>query len=138
MRNNLRDRRENGGSRPATTDELAASYELGELAAALEITLPIASARNNALAALNFLDQQPPDLGAVREALGCLVGDLGRAGDTVDRIREHIKNAPPRNERPDLNAAIDEVIALARNAITENGVSAGWTADATEIVGTLR
>jgi hypothetical protein len=78
------------------------------------MTLPIASARNNALAALNFLDHQPPDLAVVRKALGCLVGDLDRAGDTIDRIREHMKNAPPRNERFDLNAAIDEVIALAR------------------------
>jgi PAS domain S-box-containing protein len=61
---------------------------MGELAASLahEITQPIASARNNARAALNFLDQRPPDLGEVREALGCVVGDADRAGDIVDRI----------------------------------------------------
>ncbi len=55
---------------------------LGEMAASLahEITQPIAAARNNARAALNFLDQQPPDLGEVREALGCVVGDADRAG----------------------------------------------------------
>ena len=37
---------------------------MGELAASLshEITQPIASARNNARAAQNFLDMQPPDL----------------------------------------------------------------------------
>src|ERR1700686_3546287 len=63
---------------------------MGELAASLahEITQPIASARNNARAALNFLDQQPSDLGEVREALGCVVGDADRAGNIVDRIRE--------------------------------------------------
>jgi PAS domain S-box-containing protein len=98
---------------------------MGELAASLvhEITQPIASARNNARAALNFLDQQPSDLGEVREALGCVVGDADRAGNIIDRIREHIKKAPPRKERFDLNAAINEVIVLARSAITENGVS---------------
>jgi len=98
---------------------------MGELAASLahEITQPIASARNNARAALNFLDQRLPDLGEVSEALGCVVGDADRAGDIVDRIREHIKKAPPRKERFDLNAAINEVIVLARSAITENGVS---------------
>ena len=98
---------------------------MGELAASLahEITQPIASARNNARAALNFLDQRPPDLGEVSEALGCVVGDADRAGHIVDRIREHIKKAPPRKERFDLNAAINEVIVLARSAITENGVS---------------
>ena len=38
-------------------------------------------------------------------------------------LGEHIKKAPPRTERFDLNGAINEVIVLARSAITENGVS---------------
>jgi signal transduction histidine kinase len=38
-------------------------------------------------------------------------------------IREHIKKAPPRNDRFDLNKAITEVIGLARSAIADNGVS---------------
>src|SRR6202035_2733812 len=40
---------------------------MGELAAELshEITQPIASARNNARAAQNFLDQRPPNLGEI-------------------------------------------------------------------------
>jgi PAS domain S-box-containing protein len=98
---------------------------MGELAASLshEITQPIASARNNARAAQNFLDRQPPDLSEVREALSCVVGDTDRAGDIVDRIREHIKNTPPRKEHFDLNEAIDEVLLLARSTITENEVS---------------
>src|SRR5262245_31951570 len=56
---------------------------MGELAASLahEITQPIASARNNARAALNFLDKQPPDLSEIREALGGVVNDADRAGD---------------------------------------------------------
>src|SRR5262249_7581143 len=50
---------------------------MGELAASLshEITQPIASARNNARAAQNFLGMRPPDMGEVREALACVVGD---------------------------------------------------------------
>ena len=58
---------------------------MGELAAELshEITQPIASARNNARAAQNFLDMQPPDLSEVREALSCVVGDTDRAGDMI-------------------------------------------------------
>ncbi|HEY1942940.1 MAG TPA: AAA family ATPase [Roseiarcus sp.] len=98
---------------------------MGELAASLahEITQPIASARNNARAALNFLDRRPPELGEVREALGCIVGDADRAGDIIDRIRDHIKKAPPRKHRFDLNEAINEVIVLARSAIAKNGVS---------------
>jgi PAS domain S-box-containing protein len=98
---------------------------MGELAASLshEITQPIASARNNARAAQNFLDIRPPDLSEVREALACVVGDVDRAGNIIDRIREHMKKAPPRKERFDLNSAINEVIVLARSAIIQNGVS---------------
>ena len=98
---------------------------MGELAASLahEITQPIATARNNARAALNFLDKQPSDLGEVREALGCVVGDADRAGVIVDRMRDHIRKAPPRKIRFNLNEAINEVIVLARSAIAENGVS---------------
>jgi PAS domain S-box-containing protein len=97
---------------------------MGELAASLshEITQPIASARNNARAAQNFLDMQPPDLSEVREALSCVVGDTDRAGDIVDRIRDHIKKTPPRKEHFDLNEAINEVIELGRSAIIKNGV----------------
>src|SRR5215831_7852504 len=98
---------------------------MGELAASLahEITQPIASARNNARAASNFLNNDPPDLGEVREALDCVLGDADRAGDIVGRIREQIKKAPPRKDHFDLNAAINEVIVLARGAIIRNGVS---------------
>jgi PAS domain S-box-containing protein len=98
---------------------------MGELAASLahEITQPIATARNNARAALNFLDKQPAELGEVREALDCVIGDADRAGVIIDRMRDHIKKAPPRKHRFDLNEAINEVIVLARSAIAENGVS---------------
>jgi PAS domain S-box-containing protein len=98
---------------------------MGELAASLthEITQPIASARNNVHAARNFLNMQPPNLGEVREALDCVVGDTDRAGNIVDRVRDQMKKAPPRKARFDLNEAIDEVIALARTAITKNEVS---------------
>jgi PAS domain S-box-containing protein len=98
---------------------------IGEQAASLvhEITQPIATARNNARAAVNFLDRQPPELGEVREALDCIVADTDRAREIIDRIRDHIRKAPPRKARFDLNDAIDEVIVLGRSAITENGIS---------------
>jgi C4-dicarboxylate-specific signal transduction histidine kinase len=98
---------------------------MGEQAASLahEVKQPIAAARNNACAALNFLDRQPPDLDEVREALGCVVSDADRAGNIIDRIRDHIRKAPPRKHRFDLNEAINEVIVLAQGAITKNRVS---------------
>jgi signal transduction histidine kinase len=66
---------------------------------------------------------QPPDLSEIRDALGCIVGDADRADDIIDRIRDHVKKAPPRKHRFDLNKAIDEVIGLARSAIATNRVS---------------
>jgi PAS domain S-box-containing protein len=98
---------------------------LGQLTASIahEVNQPIGSARNNARAALNFLDRSHPDLGEVREALGCIVADADRAGGIIDRIRDQIKKVPPRSDRFDLNRAIEEVIGLAQSMITENGVS---------------
>jgi C4-dicarboxylate-specific signal transduction histidine kinase len=98
---------------------------MGELAASLahEITQPIATARNNARAAMHFLDRNPPDLREIREALACIVDDADRAGEIVDRIRDHIKKAPPRKFPFGLNNAIHEVIGLAQSAISTNRVS---------------
>ena len=73
---------------------------MGQLTALIahEIKQPIATARNNARAALNFLGMHPPDLSEVKEALDCIVGDADRAGDIIDRIESFIKKAPPRKE----------------------------------------
>ena len=98
---------------------------MGELAASLahEILHPIATARNNARAAMRFLDMSPPNMAEVREALACIVRDADRGKDIVDRIRHHIKKAPPRNDRFDMNEAIEEVIEMVRAAIDKNRVS---------------
>jgi PAS domain S-box-containing protein len=98
---------------------------LGQLTASIahEVNQPIGSARNNARAALNFLDRSHPDLDEVREALGCIVADADRAGGIIDRIRDQIKKVPPRSDPFDLNRAIEEVIGLAQSMMTENGVS---------------
>src|SRR5215469_14044399 len=99
---------------------------MGELTASLahEILHPIATARNNARAAIRFLDMSPPNMAEVREALACIVRDADRGKDIVDRIRDHVKKTPPRNNRFDLNEAINEVIEMVRTAIDKSRVSA--------------
>jgi signal transduction histidine kinase len=72
---------------------------------------------------MRFLEMNPPNLGEVREALGCVVRDADRARDIVGRMRDHIKKAPPRKECFDLNAAINEVLVLAQSVIHRNEVS---------------
>jgi C4-dicarboxylate-specific signal transduction histidine kinase len=90
---------------------------MGEFAASLshEILHPIATARNNARAGMRFLEMDPPNLGEAREALGCVVRDADRARDIVGRMRDHMRKAPPRKERFDLNAALSEVLVLAQS-----------------------
>jgi signal transduction histidine kinase/ligand-binding sensor domain-containing protein len=99
---------------------------LGELSASLahEVKQPIAAARNNARAALNFLHRQPPDLSEVGEAAACVVDNVDRAAEIIDRIREQAKKSSLRKQPCDVNAAINEVIGLARGSIKQNGVSA--------------
>ncbi|MCC8937096.1 PAS domain-containing protein [Bradyrhizobium sp. Arg68] len=98
---------------------------MGEFAASLshEILHPIATARNNARAGMRFLEMNPPNLREAMEAFGCVVRDADRASDIVGRMRDHMKKAPPRKERLDLNAALSEVLVLAQSVIQKNGVS---------------
>jgi PAS domain S-box-containing protein len=98
---------------------------MGELTASIahEVNQPIAATVTNAQAALRWLGAEPPNLDEIRQTLGRIVRDGSRAGDIIDRICDHIKKAPPRKHRFDLNEAINEVIVLARSAIAENGVS---------------
>ena len=103
-------------SRLATMGQLAASI-------AHEVNQPIGAVRNNAHAALRFLDGEPPDLAEVREALECVVSETYRAGDILGGIRDQIKKAPPRKERVDLSEAIEEVIALVRGELSKHNVS---------------
>ena len=98
---------------------------MGQLTASIahEIKQPIAAGRNNAAAALRFLDKSPPDVAELREALTCIVNDADRAGDVVDRIGSLVKKAPPRKEVVDLNAAIREVTALTQSDAVKTGVT---------------
>jgi len=98
---------------------------MGQLTSSIahEVAQPIAGARNNARAALNFLARRPPDLGEAREALDGIVANADRAGDILDRIRDHINKAPPKVGRFDMNEAVRDAILLNRGEAVKNGVS---------------
>ena len=75
---------------------------IGQLSASIthEVNQPLASARNNLTAALNFLNRTPPDLVEVREALACAVKDNDRAGNVVGRHScAHAESADPDGQR---------------------------------------
>jgi signal transduction histidine kinase len=97
---------------------------MGQLAASIahEVNQPIGAARNNAHAALRFLALEAPDLSEVGEALESVVNETYRAGDIISHIRDQVKKVPPRLAGVDLNAAIEEVIALVRGELSKNRV----------------
>ena len=45
-----------------------------------------------------------------RKALESVMTNIDRSGGIIARIRAHIKKAPPRNDRLDINAVIREVV----------------------------
>ena len=98
---------------------------VGELSASIahEVNQPIAAARNNVIAALNFLDGNPPDLQEVREALAAAVKDADRVSAIVGRMRALMQKASPRSDRVDMNEALQEVIELTRGEALKNRVS---------------
>jgi C4-dicarboxylate-specific signal transduction histidine kinase len=98
---------------------------MGQLTASIahEMKQPITATITNAQAALRFLGGRSPDLEEVRETLACIVKDGHRAGNVIGRIRDHIKKAPPQEDRLDINEAIREVIDLTRSEAVKNDVS---------------
>jgi signal transduction histidine kinase len=98
---------------------------IGQLTASIthEVNQPLAAARNNLTAALNFLDRTPPDLVEVKEALACAVKDNDRASTVVGRIRALMQKAPTRTDSVDLNEAVREVLELTHGEALEHRVS---------------
>ncbi|MEH2513537.1 PAS domain S-box-containing protein [Nitrobacteraceae bacterium AZCC 1564] len=98
---------------------------LGELTASIahEVNQPITGVVTNAAAALRWLGAEPPNLDEVREMLGRIVKDGGRAGDVIHRIRALIKKAPPRMAPLDINETVRDVVALTRSELLKHNVS---------------
>ena len=98
---------------------------MGQLSASIahEISQPLGAALSYANAASHWLDAQPPNLEEVRRGLGFIVESGVRASEVIDRIRALVKKTPPRKDRLEINEAILQVIALARNEMAKNGIS---------------
>jgi signal transduction histidine kinase len=103
-------------NRIATMEQLSSSI-------AHEVIQPIATARNNAWAGMRFLEMSPPNLGAAKEAFDHVVAEVDRAGDIIHRIKDHVKKAPPKMDRFDVNEAIRDAIMLTRCEAVKIGAS---------------
>ena len=98
---------------------------MGQLTASIahEVSQPVAATVTNARAALRWLNGQAPVLEEARQALAGIVNDGNRAAQVIDRVRAHMKKAPPRRDDLEINGAIREVVELTRGEAVKNGVS---------------
>jgi PAS domain S-box-containing protein len=98
---------------------------MGHLSASIahEINQPLGAVLSYANAASHWLDAQPPNLEEVRRGLGFIVESGVRADEVINRIRALVKKAPSRKDRLEINEAILEVMALAKNEIANNHIS---------------
>jgi PAS domain S-box-containing protein len=98
---------------------------MGQVAASIahEVSQPIMAMLLNAEAALSWLDQQPPDVAAVRRTLESILTDANRAGEVINWIRALIKKTPAPKESIDINTAIEDVLTITRSELFKHGIS---------------
>src|SRR4029450_11396650 len=96
---------------------------LGELTASIahEINQPLGAMVNSANACVRWLTAH--NLERAQQSAVRIVADGQRAADTITRIRALAQNAPAHKDWLDLNATIQDVLALARSEVHRHGVT---------------
>ncbi|MEN5242883.1 trifunctional serine/threonine-protein kinase/ATP-binding protein/sensor histidine kinase [Pseudomonas atacamensis] len=98
---------------------------MGQLAASIahEVSQPIAAALMNGHAALRWLNAHPPEIAEATQVLVRLVADANRAADVLDRLRAHIRKAPPQKTTVDINALIREMVEFTNGEANKGDVT---------------
>ena len=98
---------------------------MGEMAASIahEVNQPLSGVVINANASLRWLAAEPADLGEAREAIARIIRDGKRASEVTARVRALSKKGVSEKKRLDLNAAIQEVVSLARGEVNRARVT---------------
>ncbi|MBH5370054.1 PAS domain-containing sensor histidine kinase [Bradyrhizobium glycinis] len=98
---------------------------MGQVTASVthESSQPITAVLCNAEAALNWLGTQSPNFEKAQQALVSIVAEAKRGGEIISWIRSLIKKAPAPKESVDVNAAILDVITIARSELLKHDVS---------------
>jgi len=97
---------------------------LGTLTASIahELTQPLTAIMTNARAARRLATQQVPDVGQVTAALDDIVRDDQRAADIIEHFRSLLRRGGPAKELCDLNATIEEAVAILRAEALERRI----------------
>lgn len=95
---------------------------LGELTASIahEVNQPLAAIVTNGNASLRWLGGAQPNFVEARQAVERIIKDGYRASEVIQRVRNLVKKAPPRNFPVELNELIREVLALAQSQAKRN------------------
>lgn len=93
---------------------------LGELSASIahEVNQPLAAIITNGEAAVRWLGRKEPDLGEALDALKRVISDGERASEVIRRIRALTRKTGQKRALLDLNAVIEESLALVQREIT--------------------
>jgi len=97
---------------------------MGELTTSIahEVNQPLAGIVTNASACLRWLAGDTPNLEEAREAARRIIRDGNRASEVIARIRALARKVDTEKQPLDLNAAVQEVLALTEGEVRRNGV----------------
>ena len=97
---------------------------MGQLTASIahEINQPLAGIMTNASTCLRMLGADPPNVAGALETARRTIRDGKRASDVIARLRVLFTKRSAATEAVDLNAATEEVIALASTELQRCGV----------------
>jgi PAS domain S-box-containing protein len=97
---------------------------MGELAASIahEVNQPLSAVTNTSNACLRLLADRNLEPAVLRRALDAIVADGARASAVIARLRAFIMKAPAEKNALDINAVIQEVLALTGRELDENRV----------------
>ena len=98
---------------------------MGQLTASIahEVKQPLAAPAADAKACLNWLTRNTPEIEEAKECAECLLKQIDRAVEIIDRIHQFVKKTGPGKQRLDVNETIVEVIELIQAEILRNGVA---------------
>jgi PAS domain S-box-containing protein len=87
---------------------------MGELTSSIahEVNQPLTAVVTNGSACLRWLASEPPNLDEARESVGRIIREGHRASEVITRIRSLVKKSAPEKAELDINAVIEEVVAL--------------------------
>lgn len=142
LRSEIREREKAESEARRRQEELARvsrAVSMGELTASIahEVKQPLFAIVSNAQTARRLLDADPPDIDEVREALGDIASDGGRASQIIDHVRSLVRKASPPASLLYLNDVARSAIQFSQSEFRSRGlvVDAQLAADLPRVKG---